>query len=624
MKAPLRRSWILLAAADVLLLAPLFLSALQLFIPIPSVSIAAAAELAGPNQDYGIAHISYGHGSFSPERYQVAQEAGVSWNRWVFYWNEIETAPGVYEYTEQDATVDADRANGFHILGILLGTPPWAGTAGLGGGAAPPLVGQRAYTPSQQRLAEAAGSPSTLTSPPRGLYLPIFTDGTDAPGPRKTINPSNVWARFVFNTASRYKGRVEAWEIWNEPDFRPTAATGWYGFWNGDEESYARLLKVAYLTIKLADPNATVVMGGMAYWHQQDFFPRLLAALQRDPDGERADYFFDATAWHWYSRPKQILDRTLWIKAELAQVFLPRKPIWITETNLPVCDDAGVAPWFPCSAGSHRGSIEHQAAYIIQALSYARVAGVEKVFVFQLYDDELGPGEYFGLVRNTGEKRPALDALKVATRYFRDIELAYHTTSNNGRIELVTMLKRNGERVRIIWDQTNAGLAVRLPIDSSAPTHVQLDGVSQLLPAPVDRLLPLILPPATLNDGTGGFTDFIVGGRPLLIVEPEIRIERGVLEGEVQDGSARPLAGIPVQVGDARVTSDPNGRYKVQALPGLYDVRVRPNSPFPALAPPGLSVPVWTGKSTAKNLSVHAPHQRFLPILPRRSDPGSP
>ena len=24
----------------------------------------------------------------------------------------------------QDSTVDADRANGFHVLGILLGTPP--------------------------------------------------------------------------------------------------------------------------------------------------------------------------------------------------------------------------------------------------------------------------------------------------------------------------------------------------------------------------------------------------------------------------------------------------------------------------------------------------------------------
>ena len=331
-----------------------------------------------------------------PSAIKWAQEAGVSWNRWVFYWNEIETTPGFFDYSTQDATVDADRANGFHVLGILLGTPSWASPKGEVAGIAPPLVGQRAYTPAQQRLSAATASPSPLTSPPRGLYQPIFTDGTDAPGPRKSINPSNVWARFVYNTASRYKGRVEAWEIWNEPDFRPSAATGWYGFWNGDEESYARLLKVAYLTIKLADPNATVVMGGMAYWHQQDFFPKLLAALQRDPDGERYDYYFDATAWHWYSRPKQILDRTLWIKAELAQVFMPRKPIWITETNLPVCDDAGVAPWFPCSAGSHRGSIEHQAAYIIQALSYARVAGVEKVFVFQLYDDELGPGEYFG------------------------------------------------------------------------------------------------------------------------------------------------------------------------------------------------------------------------------------
>ena len=45
--------------------------------------------------------------------------------------------------------------------------------------------------------------------------------------------------------------------------------------------------------------------------------------------------------------------------------------------------------------------------------NFAYAAGVERGFLFQLYDDELGFGEYYGLVRNDGTPRPALQAAKL-------------------------------------------------------------------------------------------------------------------------------------------------------------------------------------------------------------------
>jgi hypothetical protein len=61
---------------------------------------------------------------------------------------------------------------------------------------------------------------------------------------------------FVGTFASRLRGKVAGYEIWNEPD---TAA-----FWHGgapDVAKYVELLKAAHTSIKAADPSAAVVAG---------------------------------------------------------------------------------------------------------------------------------------------------------------------------------------------------------------------------------------------------------------------------------------------------------------------------------------------------------------------------
>lgn len=52
---------------------------------------------------------------------------------------------------------------------------------------------------------------------------------------------------FAGKVAARYKGRVKAYEIWNEPTYTMGNTV------------YANLLKAAYPPIKAADPAATVI-----------------------------------------------------------------------------------------------------------------------------------------------------------------------------------------------------------------------------------------------------------------------------------------------------------------------------------------------------------------------------
>ena len=61
------------------------------------------------NDRFGMDHISYGNGVFHANRYKHAVDAGIGWNRWVFYWHDIELTPGGYDFSKSDATVRADR-----------------------------------------------------------------------------------------------------------------------------------------------------------------------------------------------------------------------------------------------------------------------------------------------------------------------------------------------------------------------------------------------------------------------------------------------------------------------------------------------------------------------------------
>jgi hypothetical protein len=59
--------------------------------------------------------------------------------------------------------------------------------------------------------------------------------------------------------ATRYRGRIQAYQIWNEPNL----AREW-GNKPPNAAEYTQMLKRAYQAIKKADPNALVISAGMA------------------------------------------------------------------------------------------------------------------------------------------------------------------------------------------------------------------------------------------------------------------------------------------------------------------------------------------------------------------------
>ncbi len=515
------------------------------------------AEAVLPPDSFGLVFVNSAETPRSPERIRRGAATGARLDRFPLYWHLIETSPGTFEWSRQDMAIRADEAQGLGVLAVLLGVPSFYSSPGVGVASAPlpPLGGSM--------VRSAAVTPATADrrcgpAPPTGLFEPIFADGTDVPAPGKAVNPANPWARFVALAVERYRPggaagtNVRFWEVWNEPDLCQ--------FWNGSVEEYARLLKVAYLVIKQRDPSATVLWGGLAHYEQPEFLPALVNLLAQDPLAEAYNGFFDAAASHQYSASWLGYRYTKRVRDVLASVGWEDKPIWITESGVPVCDDY---PGPPCPS-PYRATPQEQAAYIWQNIAYTRMAGGGPIFHFQLHDDcgnVVAPDspDGFGLRKNepdsfcspaNAEPRPAYTAFRVAVRYLEGTEFLWADMA--GRVRRVAFYDPAArERRLMVWNTSGQPADVRVPATGPEARLVALDG-SERPVAPADGEYRLSLAPAT-NQNFPGSSLYTIGGPPVLLVEQDTRPPTATVEVDVVSPLAVPVAWSTLDLGSGVV-----------------------------------------------------------------------
>ena len=216
--------------------------------------------------------------------------------------------------------------------------------------------------------------------------------------------------------AKRFVGRVAAWEIWNEEDASLWWASG------PDPAAYTALLKAAYPAIKSADPNATVVLGGLT-GNDYEFLSQLYA------DGAKG--FFDAVAVHTdticdVESPYEILRNgqtdpriSRWSflgYRTVHEVMLAHgdgSPIWMTElgwsTDTAVCNSGAWAGQKPAGV-----SPQQQATFLLQAYHcLAQDPYVQVGIWYGLQDIEPfgSPRSSYGLLDPSLQPKPAYAAL---------------------------------------------------------------------------------------------------------------------------------------------------------------------------------------------------------------------
>jgi polysaccharide biosynthesis protein PslG len=140
---------------------------------------------------------------------QILHDAGFTWCKVNFGWRDIEGASkGAFDWSHTDWVVETANHDKIDLVIRVDHQPSWAG----------------------------GGFPKN--GPPD--------------------NPQDL-ADFFKALASRYKGRIRAYEVWNEPNLSRE--------WGGklpDPGAYVKYLKLAYAAIKAADPNAMVISAGLS------------------------------------------------------------------------------------------------------------------------------------------------------------------------------------------------------------------------------------------------------------------------------------------------------------------------------------------------------------------------
>jgi hypothetical protein len=488
----------------------------------------------GPS-DFGLVFINSAEEPSTPERIRRGIESGAKLDRFPVYWNLIERGYATFDWASQDIALRANEAHGLGTLAILLGTPgQYYPRSRAWHEAQAPRIGGSILRVAGDVSSQATCRPEDGPPAPTGLYNPIFVDGTDLPTPGKSVNPENPWARFVSLAVNRYRPGGEAglhvrhWQIGNEPDL--------CHFWSGTPQEYARLLKVAYLVIKQSDPEATVLWGGLAHFANGQFLYDLVNALKVDPMAAEYGGFFDAAASHHYSLSRHSYDYTYKVRIALNNAGWPHKPIWITESGVPVCSDTPgpdcPSPW--------RATPTEQAAYIWQNVAYTRLAGGGPIFHFMLHDDcgnvvAVDSPDGFGLVKNeassfcspaNAEPRLAYTAYQLAVEHFTGAEILWSDIQNNRTARRVAFYHpESQERRTLVWSLVEANTNVRLEATGTEARMVSLDG-SEILLTPAEGVYALDLPGATnrnlpLGNDEHGLPTYGMGiyGVPYLLIE---------------------------------------------------------------------------------------------------------
>ncbi len=179
-----------------------------------------------------------------------------------------------------------------------------------------------------------------------------------------------AYAKFVQEVAQRYRGRVQAYIIWNEPNLSLE--------WQDqipDPFAYTELLKTAYHAVKSADSQAIVVSAGLAPTNEQSsqaLDDRVY--LQMMYTFGTKDYF-DVLGAHPYgfayppddppaAHESLNFSRLSQIRHIMAQNGDERKPIWATEMGW-------TTSAVPESKAWQQVTPQQQAEFLVDAFEFA-------------------------------------------------------------------------------------------------------------------------------------------------------------------------------------------------------------------------------------------------------------
>lgn len=346
---------------------------------------------------YGIqAFLWWDHG-FAGRDMDWIQRMVFSHVKQTFAWEDIELAPGEFHFDRADQLIAQLESKNLRVIARLSDSPDWTH---------PALTG----------------------------------DFVDAPP-----DDFALFGRFCGALAGRFRGRIDAYQVWNEPNL----AREW-GYRPPDAAGYVELLRVCSEAIRAADPDAVIISAGLAptgnydnLAHPDDVYLQAMydAGFQHHVDavGVHAPGFSppqtdpaDGAGGHRFFTFRRVEDmrRLMIANGDAARQMAILETGWTTDQQNPDYQ------WFAVDEAT-------QARYLVEAYAYAAqhwrpwVGLMSAIFVAAPDWTEADEQWWWSVTTPTGYTRPSYIELANMAKYCGDRVLPARDPSSPEALGLV-------------------------------------------------------------------------------------------------------------------------------------------------------------------------------------------
>jgi polysaccharide biosynthesis protein PslG len=271
----------------------------------------------------------------------------------------------------------------------------------------------------------------------------------------------NEFAEIVTLLATRYRGRIRSWELWNEPDNRD--------YWLGSATQYAELVRAGAAAVHTVDPRISVVSGGLA--GGVDFFRELFAqpGMARVIDVVNLHSYYET----WNPNPLESIPGYVDAIGDIIAERGGRQALWMAEV--------GYSNFLPVNAASparygYEHSVDFQAVMVVRTLALLlSQPAVSLVAWYELKDPRptdamIGDdnNRHLGVAYADYRPKPALAAFSFMNRSFApgfrsvdaELRLPDSSRASDPELELHGFVTAQHTLLLISWLRTRTTSAV--------------------------------------------------------------------------------------------------------------------------------------------------------------------
>jgi hypothetical protein len=388
-----------------------FFFLLTLFVISCATPLPQSASVDIPEDFFGVVGISE-----EPEILALFNEMEMKWSVRTLYWNRIENKQGIFDFSRFDITVDAAINEGIKIIGILGYEADW-----------------------------------------------LFPEGKD----KKYIAPENLphFLHYVEETVRHFKGRIDVWQIWNEPN---------HIFWKGPNKDFYELSRLTAQKIREIDPNAYIV-GGVFVRAPKGYIKKMNKAGAIENLNGMAFHPYALNPWD----SMRVFDK---FSRVLSKIDFSGS-VWVSEMGWPT------GGWYP-----NKASLKKLPSFVVKTAVGAAARGTRAFVWYELFDyrnkgeedNKWNSEDYFGLVYPNFERKDGAWTYTLCARYLPGsrymVDAPIRENIPKNIVSFCFLEGASGYNTLILWNDRSQTKKINLQLSPSSLLHDISSGKNSPLP----------------------------------------------------------------------------------------------------------------------------------------------